>query len=298
MLRVLLICTGNTCRSPMAEAILRDLASPTMAVSSAGTATEGGQPMAAAAQTVLKEHGLPVRPHRSQAVSEGLLQESDVVLTMTAGQAQDLMRRFPGASGKVRTLAAAAGETGDVVDPVGMGHDAYATAYDQIETLLRRFVEHERGNSERAVVAFGSDHAGFHLKRQLMPILKDLPFEFVDCGTDSDASTDYPDFARTVAEGVSRGDYRFGVLICGTGVGMSIAANKVDGVRAANCQDPVAASLARQHNDANIITLGERLVGIALAEGIVRSFLTEQFQGGRHQRRIAKIEAMEHGHRE
>lgn len=292
---ILVVCTGNTCRSPMAEGILRHVAGGRIDVASAGTATFGGQAMAHEADKVLQKHGIRPWQHRSQPVSEELLVGSDEVWTMTAHQRDTLRHRFPRLAPRIRTVAEAAGEQGDVEDPVGQGQAAYDATYEQLETLLKRAVARLQETSRETVrIGVGSDHAGFRLKRELIGMLQDLPYDFVDVGTDSDASTDYPDFAKIVAEGVCQGDYKLGILICGTGIGMSIAANKVAGVRAANCSDPVAARLAREHNDANVLTLGERLIGVALAEGIARAFLGASFQGGRHLQRVRKIEAMEY----
>lgn len=111
-----------------------------------------------------------------------------------------------------------------------------------------------------------------------------------DLGTGSEESTDYPDYAHAVSSTVSEGKVRFGVLVCGSGVGMSIAANRHPAVRAALCTDSYTARLCREHNDANILCLGARVVGVGLAEEILRVFLTTSFEGGRHQRRVGKIE--------
>ncbi|MGQ9818672.1 MAG: ribose 5-phosphate isomerase B [Candidatus Kapaibacteriales bacterium] len=138
-------------------------------------------------------------------------------------------------------------------------------------------------------IAIGSDHAGFELKEELKKFLSSLCDELVDFGCKSSDSCDYPDFAVPLAKSVSAGEFDFGILICGSGIGMSIAANKVKGIRAANCCSPQMAQLARQHNDANILTLGARLISFDLAKEIISTFLTENFQGGRHIPRIQKI---------
>lgn len=142
-------------------------------------------------------------------------------------------------------------------------------------------------------VAIGADHAGFELKEQLKHVLDDLHVEYVDVGTRSTDSVDYPDFAAAVAHGVAERSVDRGVLVCGSGIGMAIAANKVDGVRAASVTEEIAARLCRQHNDANIIALGARLTPIDRAASILRTFLQTPFEGGRHERRVAKIHAIE-----
>ncbi|HHQ47525.1 MAG TPA: ribose 5-phosphate isomerase B [Acidobacteria bacterium] len=143
------------------------------------------------------------------------------------------------------------------------------------------------------MIVIGSDHAGLALKRQVLHVLAELGHEVEDVGVDEERSVDYPDFAHTVAARVAAGDAA-GILICGTGLGMSMAANRHPGVRAALCHDAYTAEMARRHNDANLLCMGGRVVGPGVAEQIVRVFLDTPFEGGRHQRRVAKIELPEH----
>lgn len=149
-------------------------------------------------------------------------------------------------------------------------------------------------SSTKPRIALGADHAGFPAKESIKKYLLETGYPIEDLGTWSDESVDYPDYARRVAERVTRGDDRFGILVCGTGIGMSIAANKVEGIRAALAHDGATARMAREHNDANVLTLGGRVVSDAQAIEIVRDFLETQFAGGRHQRRIDKISALDH----
>jgi len=142
-------------------------------------------------------------------------------------------------------------------------------------------------------VALGADHGGFRLKEEIAALLTEMGVAYRDFGTFSEASVDYPDFARAVAEAVARGDYERGILCCGTGLGVSITANKVPGIRAALCHDTYSARMSREHNDANVLAMGGRVVGPGLAREIVRAWISTAFAGGRHQRRLAKIEAME-----
>lgn len=141
-------------------------------------------------------------------------------------------------------------------------------------------------------IAIGSDHAGFELKEKLKEVLSSFSNEVFDFGCLSSNSCDYPDFAIPVAKSVSAGNFDFGILICGTGIGMSIAANKVAGIRAANCCSVEMARLARRHNDANVLTLGARLLSFDLAKEIVATFLLENFDGGRHIPRVQKIHSL------
>ncbi|MDU1443226.1 MAG: ribose 5-phosphate isomerase B [Clostridium cochlearium] len=142
-------------------------------------------------------------------------------------------------------------------------------------------------------IALGSDHAGLKLKKEIMKHLEGKDIEFKDFGTNTEESCDYPDYAKEVANQVANKNYDLGILICGTGIGISIAANKVPGIRAALCSDTFSAHSAREHNNANILALGERVVGVGLALDIVDTFLFSEFQGGRHKRRVDKISDIE-----
>lgn len=142
-------------------------------------------------------------------------------------------------------------------------------------------------------IAIGSDHAGLSLKKIVIDHLQQKNIEVKDFGTYTSDSCDYPDFGEKVAEQVACGNYELGILICGTGIGISISANKVPGIRAAVCGDTFSAHACRQHNNANILAMGERIVGPGLAIDIVDTFLNASFEGGRHQRRIDKIANIE-----
>jgi ribose 5-phosphate isomerase B len=142
-------------------------------------------------------------------------------------------------------------------------------------------------------VTIGADHAGFRAKEALKAELDLLGIECQDVGTHSEESCDYPDFAKRVAEAVSGGLSDRGVLVCGTGIGMAIAANKVSGVRAAVCHNTESARLSREHNDANVLALGSRLLSVEEMKVILRMFLQTEFAGGRHERRINKIREIE-----
>jgi ribose 5-phosphate isomerase B len=145
--------------------------------------------------------------------------------------------------------------------------------------------------AERIVAA--SDHAGLQLRAEAVRIAREKGFEVEDLGPFGADGVDYPDFARKVAEAVSAGRARLGILVCGTGIGMSIAANKVKGVRAAVCRSEYEARMARAHNDANVLCMGERVTGLGAGGAIVAEFLAQPFEGGRHERRVKKIGDLE-----
>lgn len=139
-------------------------------------------------------------------------------------------------------------------------------------------------------IIVGCDHAGFPLKQKLLKKLQEMGKDFVDCGTHSEESCDYPDFAHIVAEKVMENSENLGLLICGSGIGMSISANRHHGVRAALCRDALEARLSREHNDSNILVLGCRLIGEDHAVSCLETFLSTAFSGGRHERRVKKID--------
>lgn len=142
-------------------------------------------------------------------------------------------------------------------------------------------------------IAVGSDHGGFLLKNEIMKHLKEKAIDFVDFGCFTTESVDYPDIGQAVGEAVAGGGYEKGIICCGTGIGISISANKVPGIRAALCGDCFSAKASREHNNANVLALGERVIGVELAKMIVDMWLGTEFQGGRHSRRVEKISSIE-----
>lgn len=147
-------------------------------------------------------------------------------------------------------------------------------------------------------VAIGCDHAGVELKGALISLLEERGIQYRDFGTTGPQSVDYPDFGEAVSRAVSTGEAERGVLICGTGIGMSIVANKFPGVRAALCAEPFSARMSRLHNDANVLVIGGRVTGVELAREIAKVWIETPFEGGRHQRRLDKIREIENRNHE
>ena len=143
------------------------------------------------------------------------------------------------------------------------------------------------------MIAIGSDHGGFELKKEVMAHLDARGLEYKDFGTYSDASCDYPVYGKAVAKAVASGEYERGIIICGTGIGISIAANKVPGIRCALCSEPMSAEMTRRHNNANMLAMGAGMIGKNMAERIVEVFLSTEFEGGRHERRVGLLDAIE-----
>lgn len=142
-------------------------------------------------------------------------------------------------------------------------------------------------------IAIGSDHGGVNVRKEIMNLMDEMGITYEDFGCEGAASVDYPDYALPVAEKVASGEFDRGILICGTGIGMSIAANKVAGIRCALAHDVFSAQATREHNDSNILAMGERVVGLGLARAIAEKWLTTDYEGGRHANRVAKITAYE-----
>ena len=143
------------------------------------------------------------------------------------------------------------------------------------------------------LVAIGSDHGGFNLKEEIKKMFTEQNIQFLDVGTYSAESIDYPEISQKVGQAVMSGECTRGIIICGTGIGVSIAANKIKGIRAALCHDVFSAQMSREHNDANVLTMGERVIGPGLALMIVQTWLNTEFAGGRHGRRVDKISQLE-----
>lgn len=311
MKKIVLVCTGNTCRSPLAGVLLENLMTEEeeYQIDSAGISAFPGQRAAEMARRAARESGLDLSAHRSQQLSDKMVREADLILTMTVNQARCLWLSYREESGIIFSLGEFAGSAETVEDPIGQDFEVYRQTREQLKNLLKAAFERipdffsQAGDFSdsknyyrrriRMNLAIGSDHAGHPLKENLTAWLKEAGHNVIDFGTDGTDSVDYPDYARKVARAVASQEAELGILICGTGIGMSMAANKVKGIRAARCQDCYSARMARRHNNANILTLGDRVLGSGLAREIVSAFLEENFAGDRHQRRVDKIMQLE-----
>jgi len=290
----------------MAEGLFRHMVKERgeFRVVSAGVGAIDGQPPSAHAVRALRELGLDISGQRSRMLTGELVRQADYIFGMTHGHVDAITLLYPQVTEKAFVLREF-DETlenfeKDIADPIGGSYEVYVNVRDQIEqgivTMLKFLEQTEAATAEAEksgpthALAIGSDHAGFELKQRLREHLDRKGLKYKDVGTDSEDSTDYPDYARVVAEAVANGQAEFGLLICSSGVGMSIAANKVPGVRAALVFNEPMAKLAREHNNANVLCLGQKFVSPDAAVTILDAFLKAKFEGGRHDRRVHKLE--------
>jgi glycine hydroxymethyltransferase len=303
MKTILFVCTGNVCRSPMAEGLFREAVKDRgeYRVFSAGLGAIEGQPPSSHAVRVLQELGIDISGQRSRMLTPELVQQADYIFGMTHSHIDTVTLLYPQAAEKIFLLREF-DETldqfdKDIGDPIGGAYEVYLNCRDQIEqglVSLLRFIEQSdrRGHPPGRVasVALGADHGGYELKETLKRHLEQQGVSLLDLGGTSNDPSDYTDFALAVAHAVAHGRTEYGILICTTGIGMSIAANKVPGVRAALVIDEESATLARRHNNANVLCLAGKTTPPDRAARIIEAFLNSQFEGGRHERRLNKME--------
>ena len=270
-------------------------------VFSAGLGAMEGQVPSAHAVDAVKELGIDISHQRSRMLTPSLVAQADYIFGMTHSHVDTVMMLYPQAAEKTFLLREFDDTLDpfekDISDPIGGSYEVYMNCRDQIEqgiVSLLRFIEGEGTSAaagKTAAVALGADHGGFELKEALKHFLEQRGISTADFGAHSkQSSDDYPDFAQLVGNSVSNHKAELGILICTSGVGMSITANKIPGVRAALVGDEQTAALARQHNNANVICLGAKSTPPELAKKIVEAFLNAHFEGGRHERRVSKME--------
>lgn len=306
MKTILFVCTGNICRSPMAEGLFRHIVRGRneFKVGSAGVGAVDGYPPSVHAVTALKELGVDIAPQRSRMLTARLVDEADYIFGMTHGHVDAILMLYPQAAEKTFLLRefdeTLESYEKDISDPIGGSYMVYANCRDQIEqgiASILNFIDQMSDTettkpeaSQSISITLGADHAGFVLKEALKKHLEKRGFQITDAGTHSAESTDYPEYAQLVAGAVAAGKSDFGLLVCSTGIGMSMAANKVHGVRAALVTDERVATLTRQHNDANVLCIGASVVTTDQAFKIADAFFKAQFEGGRHERRVNQLE--------
>ncbi|HIL24025.1 MAG TPA: ribose 5-phosphate isomerase B, partial [Verrucomicrobia bacterium] len=302
MKKILFVCTGNICRSPMAEGFFRELMKEQggyEALSAGLGAIDGASPSVHSV-TAMQELGIDITDQRSAQITPEMVAESDYIFGLASGHVDNIIRYFPQARERVFLLRefveALPADRKDIADPIGGDLTIYQVCRNQIKEGIEALIPFVNQTSMTSSVkknntlAIGADHGGYALKETLRAHLEAQDITVQDYGPASDDSCDYPDFAQAVARSVASGQHARGVLICKSGVGMSMAANKVVGVRAALIDEPGTAVLARQHNNANVLCLSANKTGAEAAKDILESFLGTEFEGGRHVRRVEKLE--------
>jgi RpiB/LacA/LacB family sugar-phosphate isomerase len=315
MKKILFICTGNVCRSPMAEGMLRHMlrGRDDIQVTSAGLGALDGLRATDAAAEVVAELGIDISSHVSQSLNGDLVQQADFIFVMTHQHQDALQTLFPSASEKtflVREFEGArAGENKDIADPIGQSIEIYRRTRDQIRDALPSlivFIDQttaaaHKSTAEAAApatnadarplrIALAGDHGGVEIKAALKDWLAQRGYPFADFGTHTTDPVDYPEYAFLVARELLAGNFDRGVLICKSGIGMCIAANRYPGIRAAMVNTEHWARLSREHNDANVLVLSGIDTNAEQAKELLDLWLHTEFGGGRHARRVGEMD--------
>lgn len=310
-MRLLFICTGNICRSPMAEGLARHMGRDlrSLEVKSAGLGAPAGQAPSPQAIEVMQELGIDISKLRSKPVTRELVDWADTILVMTYGHLDNMLMLYPQAAEKTFLLrefeAGAASEDREIEDPIGQSVAVYRRTRDQIRDALidvfaslRRQSDAPRATSAPAsvtldgAIALGADHGGIHLKEHLRQELEKAGARILDLGTHQPESVDYPDYAAAVAREMLTGHAALGILISKSGIGMCMAANKFPGIRAALVHNEESARWSREHNNANVLCLAAKDLTPREASRIVETWLSTPFHGGRHARRTEKMDTL------
>ena len=309
MKTILFLCTGNVCRSPMAEGLFRHAVRGRgeFRVLSAGLGAMDGQPPTPHSVQAMREIGIDISRQRSRALTADMVAAADYIFGMTHSHVDTVALLFPPAAEKIFLLREFDDSLEvyekDISDPIGSPYDVYVECRNQIElgiATLLKFMEQQNlltksspsTGAAFADFAIGADHGGFELKETLKPFLRERGLTVSDFGaTTKDPADDYPDFAKPVGEAVAAGKARLGLVVCTSGVGVCITANKVSGVRAAVISDVETAALCRQHNDVNVLCLSGKTTSAENAKNILEAFIAAKFEGGRHERRVLKMDA-------
>lgn len=292
MKKIIFVSTNNTCRSFIAESVLRkylkDAHRRDIQVESKGLVVLFPELVHTKAADLVRKSGIEIIDFKASQLTQEDVETSDLILTMNDKQKEKVLEDYHGYK-EVATINEYANDEGAVIDPYGMDDEDYEHCFVQITQLIHKIWNHKLGGNE--MIGIGSDHGGYELKQAVIKHLEEKGHAVKDYGCYSEESCDYPVYAKAVAEGILKDEVKQGILICGTGIGISITANKIKGIRAALCGDTFSARATREHNNANILALGARVTGEGLALDIVDTFLETKFSNDeRHIRRINMIE--------
>ena len=292
MKKIIFVSTNNTCRSFIAESVLRkylkDAHRRDIQVESKGLVVLFPEPVHTKAADLVRKSGIEIVDFKASQLTQEDVETSDLILTMNDKQKEKVLEDYHGYK-EVATINEYANHEGAVIDPYGMDDEDYEHCFVQITQLIHKIWNHKLGGNE--MIGIGCDHGGYALKQAVIKHLEEKGHAVKDYGCYSEESCDYPVYAKAVAECIQQDEVKQGILICGTGIGISITANKIKGIRAALCADTFSARATREHNNANILALGARVTGEGLALDIVDTFLETKFSNDeRHIRRINMIE--------
>ena len=285
----------------MAEGIFRHITKGSYRVLSAGVGAGLGHLASEYAIQAVETLGIDLSNFRSQPLTAVLMEQADYVFGMTQSHVDAMVAMHPQAADKIFRLREFEESLHpferDIRDPIGDSYEVYCECRDQIQDgiiAILKFMEHTTAATPMTTLALGADHGGFELKESLKAYLTQRGYQVTDLGAHApESADDYPDFALPVAQSVANHTAAAGLLVCTTGLGVCMAANKVPGVRAALCHDISTARNSREHNYANVLTLGARMIGEGLAMDIVTTWLATPWGAARHGVRVEKITGIE-----
>lgn len=300
--RINFICTGNSCRSPIAEGLMRNALRErgldgAAVVESSGISAVEGAAASSGALMILQKRDATLRDFKSRVLTKEIVEECHLLLVMERYHRDHIEEQYPEASDKVRLLAdfLFPNYREDIPDPVGGDEELFENITRLIEAAIQRIIHDWDAirdrfyHSRRLTVALAADHRGFSEKERIKKSIAQAGYSIIDCGTDSEESCDHPDYALRAAQLVSIGQADRAILLCGSGHGMVISANKAISVRAVYAVDEEHAKLSRQHNNANVIALGADFTPSTQIDSIILTWLKTPYLGGKYQRRINKI---------
>ncbi len=296
-----MVCTGNSCRSPIAEVLLKKRLEEKnliagVEVISAGTSAVDGMPASGGAIQSVKKYDTDFEGFRSKMLTQELCDQAHLILVMEQAHRDYINEVHPTSSDKILLLGLflPSQYPSEIPDPVGGNQQIFDETTEWIDIAAQELINQWDSIKERfflgkRIIAIGADHRGFQVKENLKKFIEESGLQIIDCGTVSEKSCDHPDFAFRVGALVSQAKADRGIIVCSTGHGMIVSANKVPGIRAVLAINEDHAALSRSHNNANVLTLAADFMEKEKIENIVRVWLKVDFLGGKYQRRVKKI---------
>lgn len=291
--RIIFVCDYDTSLAPMAKAIMVKackMKRKKVEVESRGLVVQFPEPINPKCEAILKSNGLTMAEHTSKQLTQDDFAQDTYIFTMDLKQKEKIYNEYENAV-NVFVITQATDNGQDINNPYGGALSEYGKCFETLEKIINEITDIYNFKEEKQMIALGCDHGGYKLKQEIITYLEAKGYEYKDFGCYDEQACDYPVYGQAVANAVANKECEKGIIICGTGIGISIAANKIKGVRAALCHDCFSAEATRLHNDANILAMGARVVGVGLAIKIVDTFLNTEFSNDeRHIRRISMLE--------